>query len=243
MVLSERHRHRWSRFRGPSRRGTDRVRPTRPLSASDANDQVLDRPQLESGRDIVHEQGLAHPRRQRICGGRSAVRMWPIWSRALIRLSGRNAEGTGSLNSKGKAAMMYSYSRTRGLFGGVSIEGSVIVERSDANSKAYGRNVTAKQLRASDSDHHRTRPDAPSFGIDRGAGLRRGARAGRLAPRRLRPGPHLDRRPDGLARLSGYRRPVCVRIVVVSPGLSRQLADDLAHLWDPRFCLETLQLF
>lgn len=41
---------------------------------------------------------------------------------------------------------MYSYSRTKGLFGGASVEGSVIVERSDANSRAYGSNVTAKQL-------------------------------------------------------------------------------------------------
>lgn len=41
---------------------------------------------------------------------------------------------------------MYSYSRSKGLFGGASIEGSIIVERSDANSKAYGFNVTAKQL-------------------------------------------------------------------------------------------------
>lgn len=40
----------------------------------------------------------------------------------------------------------YSYSKTRGLFGGVSVEGSVIVERQDANSIAYKSNVTAKQL-------------------------------------------------------------------------------------------------
>lgn len=41
---------------------------------------------------------------------------------------------------------MYSYSRTKGLFGGASVEGSVIVERSDANSRSYGFNVTARQL-------------------------------------------------------------------------------------------------
>lgn len=40
----------------------------------------------------------------------------------------------------------YSYSKTRGLFGGVSIEGSVIVERQDANSLAYNRDVTVKML-------------------------------------------------------------------------------------------------
>ena len=42
---------------------------------------------------------------------------------------------------------MYSYSRTKGLFGGISVEGSVVVERSDANAKAYGADVSAKQLR------------------------------------------------------------------------------------------------
>jgi hypothetical protein len=59
---------------------------------------------------------------------------------------GRNLEGSGTLSAKGGVAAMYSYSRSKGLFGGASIEGSIIVERSDANSKAYGFNVTAKQL-------------------------------------------------------------------------------------------------
>jgi SH3 domain-containing YSC84-like protein 1 len=40
----------------------------------------------------------------------------------------------------------YSYSKTRGLFGGVSVEGSVIVERQDANAQAYRSNVSAKQI-------------------------------------------------------------------------------------------------
>lgn len=55
---------------------------------------------------------------------------------------GRNIEGTGTLSSKGAAAM-YSYSRSKGLFGGASVEGSIIVERSDANSKAYGYKCVA----------------------------------------------------------------------------------------------------
>jgi len=41
---------------------------------------------------------------------------------------------------------MYSYSKTKGLFGGVSLEGSVIAERQDANRLAYGGNPTAKQI-------------------------------------------------------------------------------------------------
>jgi lipid-binding SYLF domain-containing protein len=31
---------------------------------------------------------------------------------------GRNVEGTGSVSTKGKVSAMYSYSRTKGLFGG-----------------------------------------------------------------------------------------------------------------------------
>ena len=64
---------------------------------------------------------------------------------------GRNGEAIGSLNTSGKVAAMYSYSKTRGLFGGVSIAGSVIVERQDANAQAYRTDVTAKQLLSADS--------------------------------------------------------------------------------------------
>lgn len=70
-------------------------------------------------------------------GGNLSVAVGPL---------GRNAEGSGTLNSKGKTAALYSYSKTKGLFGGVSIEGSIIVERQDANRQAYGQDFTAKQL-------------------------------------------------------------------------------------------------
>ncbi|EIE83702.1 hypothetical protein RO3G_08407 [Rhizopus delemar RA 99-880] len=58
---------------------------------------------------------------------------------------GRNAEASGSASLKHIAAI-YSYSKTRGLFAGVSLEGSVVVTRSDANEKFYGKRVTAKEL-------------------------------------------------------------------------------------------------
>jgi hypothetical protein len=58
---------------------------------------------------------------------------------------GRNAEASGSATYKHVAAI-YSYSKTRGLFAGVSLEGSVIITRSDANKKFYGQEVTAKEL-------------------------------------------------------------------------------------------------
>ena len=59
---------------------------------------------------------------------------------------GRNSEARGAINSNGKVAAMFSYSKTRGLFGGVSVEGSVIVERQDTNARAYQADYTVKQL-------------------------------------------------------------------------------------------------
>jgi len=70
-------------------------------------------------------------------GGNMSIALGPL---------GRNGEATGSINTSGRVAAMYSYSKTRGLFGGVSVEGSVIVERQDANSLAYKSDVTVKQL-------------------------------------------------------------------------------------------------
>lgn len=58
---------------------------------------------------------------------------------------GRNAEASGTASIKNVSAV-YSYSKTRGLFAGVSFEGSVIVERSDANKKLYGGKVKCSDL-------------------------------------------------------------------------------------------------
>jgi SH3 domain-containing YSC84-like protein 1 len=89
-------------------------------------------------------------------GGNMSLALGPL---------GRNGEASGSLNTNGKVAAMcvqlpfsyrivlmssflcrYSYSKTRGLFGGVSVEGSVIMERQDANFQAYNSPVTARML-------------------------------------------------------------------------------------------------
>lgn len=48
--------------------------------------------------------------------------------------------------SDGWFVCRYSYSKTRGLFGGVSVEGSVIMERQDANFQAYDSPVTVRML-------------------------------------------------------------------------------------------------
>ncbi|KAJ9605294.1 hypothetical protein H2200_009951 [Cladophialophora chaetospira] len=58
---------------------------------------------------------------------------------------GRNAEAAGAASLKGVAGV-FSYSKTKGLFAGVSLEGSVLIERRDANEKLYNGRVTAKQL-------------------------------------------------------------------------------------------------
>lgn len=58
---------------------------------------------------------------------------------------GRNAEAAGAASLKSVAGI-FSYSKTKGLFAGVSLEGSAIIERKDANEKLYGQRYTAMQL-------------------------------------------------------------------------------------------------
>lgn len=69
-------------------------------------------------------------------GGNVSIAAGPI---------GRNAEASGAASLRSVAGI-FSYSKTKGLFAGVSLEGSVIVERKDANKKFYNANVTAAQL-------------------------------------------------------------------------------------------------
>jgi len=69
-------------------------------------------------------------------GGNISVAAGPV---------GRNAEAAGAASLKGVAGV-FSYSKTKGLFAGVSIEGSASIERRDANEKLYGTRVTARQL-------------------------------------------------------------------------------------------------
>ncbi|KAH3900495.1 related to Protein YSC84 [Saccharomycodes ludwigii] len=58
---------------------------------------------------------------------------------------GRSAEAAATA-STGSVASIFSYSKTKGLFAGVSLEGSVLVERREANRKVYGGNCTAKLI-------------------------------------------------------------------------------------------------
>jgi lipid-binding SYLF domain-containing protein len=43
-------------------------------------------------------------------------------------------------------AAIYTYSRSQGLFGGVSLEGTVVATRNDANAQYYGRAVTPGEI-------------------------------------------------------------------------------------------------
>ena len=58
---------------------------------------------------------------------------------------GRNVEASRAASLKDVAGV-FSYSKTKGLFAGVSLEGSAIIERRDANEKLYGQRFTAAQL-------------------------------------------------------------------------------------------------
>ncbi len=65
-------------------------------------------------------------------GGNLSVAAGPI---------GRSAEGNVALQ-----AAMFSYSRSQGLFAGVSLEGTVITTRDDLNRDFYGSNVTSTDI-------------------------------------------------------------------------------------------------
>ncbi|CAI4060906.1 hypothetical protein N7582_001748 [Saccharomyces uvarum] len=58
---------------------------------------------------------------------------------------GRSAEAAASASAGGLAAV-FAYSKSKGLFAGVSVEGSAILERREANRKFYGDNCTAKMI-------------------------------------------------------------------------------------------------
>ena len=56
---------------------------------------------------------------------------------------GRKAEGATDPQLR---AEILSYSRSRGLFAGVSLEGAVLKQDDDANEHLYGRRVDAKEI-------------------------------------------------------------------------------------------------
>ncbi|XP_062981888.1 SH3 domain-containing YSC84-like protein 1 [Elgaria multicarinata webbii] len=67
-------------------------------------------------------------------GGNFTVAIGPL---------GRNLEGDVALRS---SAAVYTYCISRGLFAGVSLEGSCLIERKETNSKFYGRDIRASAI-------------------------------------------------------------------------------------------------
>jgi SH3 domain-containing YSC84-like protein 1 len=59
---------------------------------------------------------------------------------------GRSGTGAIAVGADGDLAPILSYSASRGLFAGVSLEGTVIVARPDVNCTFYGRQVGAGEL-------------------------------------------------------------------------------------------------
>ncbi|KAJ2835151.1 hypothetical protein GGI24_000020 [Coemansia furcata] len=59
---------------------------------------------------------------------------------------GRSGEISAAINTDNIAAAVYSYSKSKGLFAGVSVEGSVVVQRKDVNEAFYGRPAPPDQV-------------------------------------------------------------------------------------------------
>ena len=71
-------------------------------------------------------------------GGNVSVAVGPL---------GRSGEAAGTASLSAVSAV-FAYSKTKGLYAGISLEGSAIIERRDANSKFYGENIKARQILA-----------------------------------------------------------------------------------------------
>ena len=67
-------------------------------------------------------------------GGDASVAAGPV---------GRNASAETDVSLR---AQILSYSRTRGLFAGISLAGSTIRPDNDANKRIYGRTISAKDI-------------------------------------------------------------------------------------------------
>jgi len=68
-----------------------------------------------------------------------------------VTLGGDISVAAGPIGRTAEAAItpvaaIYTYSRSQGLFAGVSLEGTVIGARNDANAAYYGRAVSAEDL-------------------------------------------------------------------------------------------------
>jgi len=70
---------------------------------------------------------------------------------ANVTLGGDVSVAAGPIGRHAEAAItpvaaVYTYSRSQGLFAGISLEGTVIGTRNDANAAYYGRPVNAGEI-------------------------------------------------------------------------------------------------
>ena len=59
---------------------------------------------------------------------------------------GRTGEAGASINGDMQLAAMFTYCVSRGLYGGITIEGTLLGDRPDTNERTYGRSYTAAEI-------------------------------------------------------------------------------------------------
>nr|KAJ3417056.1 hypothetical protein HK105_001110 [Polyrhizophydium stewartii] len=88
--------------------------------------------------------------------------------------TGRTTEAAGALVN---LAPIYSYSKSKGIFAGISLEGTLIVTRADANRRMYGKHVSARDLLSG-----KIPPPVEAEPLYRMLGISRFARVGTRGP-------------------------------------------------------------
>ena len=141
---------------------------------------------------------------------------------------GRNAEAAGAVSSRGAAAI-FTYSKTQGLFAGVSLEGSYMGTRNDVNAKVYRRsNLTPSELL--DGSVPPTPVADPLMRI-----LRSRVFAPPAAPGMFNDRPVYDDRHDDVI-WEGRRGDGFGEGILQSPSARRKTwADDVARSWPPGY--------
>lgn len=64
----------------------------------------------------------------------------------LSAAAGPVGRGSSAMMSVGHMAPMFSYARSKGLYAGISLEGTALMERKDANREFYGQPIPAMDL-------------------------------------------------------------------------------------------------
>lgn len=70
-------------------------------------------------------------------GGNLSVAVGPL---------GRTGEASAALNADMNLSAMFSYSISRGLYGGVTIEGTVLLDRAETNAGVYGKRIKPQEI-------------------------------------------------------------------------------------------------